>query len=291
MTESGAPPGTLYVVATPIGNLEDLSPRAVAALACSRLIACEDTRRTRLILARHGIKARLLSYHRFNEAGRLQILLETLRRGESVALTSDGGTPAISDPGALLVRRAREEGHRIVPIPGASAITALLSASGFPPGPFVFVGFLPHRKGERRRHLEALRREARPLLFFESPRRLVDALGDALEILGDRQIVLGREMTKLHEEFLSGPLGVVRTALAGREIKGEISFLLSGADETMLAPVRAGESDPPESAADAVRRLVEGGWDPKEAMRRVARERGISRRQVYRDVLRSRRDG
>jgi 16S rRNA (cytidine1402-2'-O)-methyltransferase len=291
LTRNGVLRGTLYVIATPIGNLDDLSPRAVAALAGSRLIACEDTRRTRVILARHGLKTRLLSYHRFNEAGRLETLLQTLRRGDSIALTSDGGTPAISDPGALLVRRAREEGHRIVPVPGASAITALLSASGFPAGPFTFIGFLPRRKGERRRQLEALRRETRPLLFFESPHRLVESLGDALDILGDREIVLGREMTKVHEEFCSGTIAAVRADFAGREVKGEVAFVVAGADAREPAAASSVPTGPLETPAAAVRRLVAAGWDRKEAMRRVARERGLSRRQVYRDLLQPEEDG
>ncbi|HEU4400952.1 MAG TPA: 16S rRNA (cytidine(1402)-2'-O)-methyltransferase [Candidatus Polarisedimenticolia bacterium] len=294
-----APRGTLYVIGTPIGNLEDLSPRAVTALAQSRLIACEDTRRTRAIMARHGLTTRLVSCHKFNESRRAGEVLKALAQGASVALVSDGGTPGVSDPGALLVRRARADGHRVVPIPGASAVTALLSVSGVPSGPFTFIGFLPHRRGERRRTLEALRLERRPLLFFESPRRVGATLQDALEILGDREICLGREMTKIHEEFLCGSLRIVRDALAGRALKGEISFLLTGADDGSLreARDRVGAADPSiarsgtvpaESPAESVRRLVRGGMDRKEAMRRVARERGLPRRVVYKDLLRDR---
>jgi 16S rRNA (cytidine1402-2'-O)-methyltransferase len=295
-----APRGTLYVVGTPIGNLEDLSPRAAAALAASRVVACEDTRNTRALMVRHGLRTRLISYHKFNEAERAESLLALLRRGESVALVSDGGTPGISDPGALLVRRAREEGHRLVPVPGPSALTALLSASGFAPGPFTFIGFLPHRRGARRKCLEGLRREPRPLLFFEAPHRLLASLDDALEILGDREAFLGREMTKIHEEFIAGRLSALCAAFAGRAVRGEIAFLVQGATE---AVGRAGEeaaerpADGPggatgadEPPAAAVLRLLQAGWDRKEAMRRVARERGISRRDVYRDMLRGRKD-
>jgi 16S rRNA (cytidine1402-2'-O)-methyltransferase len=290
-----APRGTLYVVGTPIGNLEDLSPRAVAVLGASRVVACEDTRTTSALMVRHGLGTRLVSYHRFNEARRAEALLAILRRGESVALVTDGGTPGISDPGALLVRRAREEGHRVVPVPGPSALTALLSASGFPPGPFTFVGFLPHRKGERRRCLEELRRETRPLLVFEAPHRLQASLEDAIEVLGDRGAFLGREMTKVHEEFISGRLSALRAAFAGREVRGEIALLVEGALEPAGRRDRdadgppGGSADAGEPPAAAVRRLLEAGWDRKEAMRRVARERGISRRDVYRDLLRGRK--
>jgi len=283
--------GTLYVVGTPIGNLDDLSFRALEVLRGSALIACEDTRRTRAILARHGMKTRLLSYHKFNESGRCEVILAALREGKGVALVSDGGTPGISDPGALLVRRARQEGIHVVPVPGPSALTALLSASGLPPGPFTFIGFLPHRQGERRRLLSALRAEPRPLVFFESPHRILAALQDALEILGDRHAVLGREMTKVHEEFLAGTLGAVRETLGRRPVKGEIAFLVAGADE---AEARRTTGDAPpsdEPAARAVRRLVAAGCDRKEALRRVARERGLSRREVYRQVLRAAQDG
>ncbi len=281
--------GTLYVVATPIGNLEDLSPRATAVLASADLIACEDTRVTRALAARHAVTTRRVSYHRFNEAESAAHLLEVLGRGGSVALVTDGGTPGISDPGALLVRRAREEGHRVVPVPGPSALTTLLSASGFPSGPFTFVGFLPHRRGERRRILEALRREPRPLVVFESPRRLLATLEDARAILGDRETALGREMTKVHEELLSGRLSSIIAAFAGRDVKGEIAFMIAGADAASVSEAATAPA-PAESPAEAVGRLVAAGWDRKEAMRRVARERGLSRRQVYHDLLGGRRD-
>jgi 16S rRNA (cytidine1402-2'-O)-methyltransferase len=282
------PRGTLYVVATPIGNLDDLSPRAVEAFSASDLVACEDTRRSRILLSRHGLKTPLLSYHKFNEMHRLPDLLDALRRGRSVTLVSDGGTPGISDPGAKLVRAAREAGHRVVPIPGPSAVTALLSASGLEPGPFTFIGFLPHRKGERRRALEALRAEPRPLLFFESPRRVVATLEDALAILGDREAFLGREMTKLHEEFVAGTIRTVLSAFAGREVRGEVAFLLGGAGR---GPAPAGhETVPGEAPGRRVYSLIQAGLDRKEAMRRVARETGLSRRDLYRMILRERED-
>jgi 16S rRNA (cytidine1402-2'-O)-methyltransferase len=290
MRRDGAARGTLYVVGTPIGNLDDLSPRAIAALGESRVVACEDTRRTRGLLARRGLRARLVSYHRLNESRRAAELVAILREGGSVALVSDGGTPGISDPGAELVRRAHDEGHRVVPVPGPSAVTALVSASGFPPGPFTFVGFPAHRQAVRRRQLEALRHEPRPLLFFESPLRLRATLMDAIEILGDRTAFLGREMTKIHEEFLRGTLREIVEALGPRAVKGEVAFLVSGADAAGAPPnAGSGGAAPEESIAAAVRRLVAGGLDRKEAMRRVARERGVSRRDVYQEVLREAR--
>jgi len=284
-----APRGTLYVVGTPIGNLEDLSARAIEALGASDLVACEDTRRSRILLARHHLRPRLVSCHRFNETRRVPEIMRTLDRGGRVSLVSDGGTPGISDPGARLVSAARAAGHSIVPIPGPSAITALLSASGFEAGPFTFIGFLPHRKGERRRVLESLRSETRPLLFFESPLRIVATLQDTLEILGDRDAFLGREMTKVHEELLSGTLGGLRAVLEQRGPRGEIAFLVAGA----RCAASAGAPAPGAAAEDPgprVRALIESGVDRKEAMRRVARESGLSRRDLYRRLLRDREE-
>ena len=283
VNRSPDPRGTLYVVATPIGHLDDITLRALNVLSRSRVIACEDTRVTRGLLSRHGLKARLVSCHRFNEARRADDILEVLSRGEMAAYVTDGGTPAISDPGALLIRRARDEGHRVIPIPGPSALTTLLSVSGWASTAFTFLGFLPHRKGERRRALEAARDEPRPLLFFESPHRLRASLDDAAEVLGDRGAFLGREMTKIHEEFLSGTLGSIRKALAGRTIRGEVAILVEGIPAG--SPRSAASEEPPEPPADSVRRLIEAGWDRREALRKVARERGISRREIYRILM------
>ena len=218
----------------------------------------------------------------------MEAILDSLRQGQDVGLVSDGGTPGISDPGALMVRRARAAGYAVVPLPGPSAVSTLLSASGFQGGPFTFVGFLPHRRGERQRALQSLRLEVRPLLFFESPRRLRDTLEDALGILGDREAFLGREMTKIHEEYLAGPLSSVLAAFAGRAVKGEVAFLIAGADEATLRSEevsRAHGERPQPSPAVAVRALIAAGWDRKEAMRRIARERGLSRREIYKELL------
>ncbi len=290
MIRSSEPRGTLYVVGTPIGNLDDLTPRALSVFAESDLVACEDTRRTGVILSRHGLVKRTISYHRFNETRRLPQILEALRKGMRIALATDGGTPGISDPGAILVRAARREGHRVIPVPGPSALTALLSVGGFDPGPFTFIGFLPHRKGERRRALLALRAEPRPLVFFESPQRIVAALADAIEALGDREAVLGREMTKIHEEFIAGTLGSIRDALSGGRVKGEIALLVAGAGADVAAAGIPSGGAAGEPVAARVRRLIGAGVDRKEAMRRVAREAGLSRREVYRETLRERED-
>jgi 16S rRNA (cytidine1402-2'-O)-methyltransferase len=292
MDAERGPRGTLYVVGTPIGNLDDLSPRAVKAFATSDLVACEDTRRSRTLLSRHGLTTRLVSYHKFNEMRRVPEILDALGRGGRVSLVSDGGTPGISDPGARLVSAARDAGHLVVPIPGPSAITALVSVSGLDSGPFTFIGFLPHRKGERRRALESLHAEPRPLLFFESPRRVVATLTDALEILGDRGALLGREMTKMHEEFVAGTISTLLAAFEGREPRGEIAFLLAGAVQpppAATAPLIPG-APADEGPGRRVRLLIDAGLDRKEAMRRVARETGLSRRDLYRMILRDREE-
>jgi 16S rRNA (cytidine1402-2'-O)-methyltransferase len=286
--DSSARQGTLYVVGTPIGNLEDLSPRAVATLGDCRLIAAEDTRKTRRLMTRHGLGGRVVSYHKFNEARRVPDLLAALAVGDSVALVSDAGTPGLSDPGALLVSRARDAGHRVVPIPGPSAVTTLLSASGFPSGPFTFIGFLPSRRAARRSALEQLRDEPRPLLFFEAPHRVLDMLDDLRAVLGDRTICLGREMTKLHEEFLSGTVESVRGRLAAGPPKGEISLLITAPPARSLRPPEDSRQ-PPEKPGESVLRLLAAGWERKEALRRVAKECGLSRRQVYNDLLRAQR--
>ena len=289
MPRDAAARGTLFVVGTPIGHLDDLSARAAEVLASCDLIACEDTRRSRVLLDRRGLRVPLISCHKFNEAARLPRILATLAEGRRVALISDGGTPGLSDPGARLVRAAREAGHAVVPVPGPSAVTALLSVSGFETGPFTFAGFLPHRRGERRRFLQGLAAEPRPILFFESPRRLVEALRDAVDTLGDRDAVLGREMTKKHEEIVAAPLSQLLATFETGPVLGEIAFLVAGAKSGAPATTAAGARTPGAAAGEPpsrrVRRLVAEGMDRKEAMRLVARETGLSRRAIYRSLL------
>jgi 16S rRNA (cytidine1402-2'-O)-methyltransferase len=301
--------GTLFVVATPIGHLDDLSPRAIDTLRRCGLVACEDTRVTRGLLSRHAISSRVVSCHKHNEHQRTARILAALEDGVDVALVSDGGTPGLSDPGAVVVRAARAAGATIAPIPGPSAVTALWSVSGFPSGPFTVIGFLPHRRGERRRTIESLREEARPLVFFESPHRILDSLADLRDILGDRQACLGREMTKIHEEYLSGPLSALGDSLARRALRGEFTLLVDGALAARApagTPVGGGRSPAAGPAPDAgpvqdagqilagaasqVLRLVAEGMERRAALRRVARSTGVPRRTLYAELVRQRND-
>jgi len=221
-------PGILYIVATPIGNLEDITLRALRVLKEVDMIAAEDTRHTQILLSHHDIHTPLTSYHEHNEKTKSQELVTRLARGQNVALVSDAGTPAISDPGFRLVVRAIRAGVRIIPVPGASALTAVLSASGLPTDRFVFEGFLPARKTQRRERLQTLRDETRTLIFFEAPHRLKDTLGDIRELLGNREAVLAREVSKIHEEFLRGPASELVRALGSDAIRGEVTLIISG---------------------------------------------------------------
>ncbi len=271
--------GTLFVVATPLGNLEDLSPRAERILRSSALVACEDTRRTARLLARFGIEVRTISCHRFNERARLEPVLRVLHEGGDVALVSDGGTPGVSDPGSLLVRAARGEGLSVSPVPGPTAVAALLSASGLTADRFLFDGFLPHRPGERRRRLAELARETRTVVVFEAPHRIRDALHDAAEILDRRPLVLGRELTKIHETLLSGSAEEILAALGDGDIRGEIALAIEGAREGAV-PGRRGAAA---RIADAWREALEAaGGDRHVALRTAAKTLGIRRDELAR---------
>ena len=221
-------PGIIYIVATPIGNLEDITLRALRVLKEVAVVAAEDTRHTQILLSHYDIHTPLTSYHEHNEKTKSQELVTRLARGQNVALVSDAGTPAISDPGFRLVVRAIRAGVRIIPVPGASALTAVLSASGLPTDRFVFEGFLPARKTQRRERLQTLRDETRTLIFFEAPHRLKDTLGDIRELLGNREAVLAREVSKIHEEFLRGPASELVRALGSDAIRGEVTLIISG---------------------------------------------------------------
>jgi 16S rRNA (cytidine1402-2'-O)-methyltransferase len=273
--------GTLFVVATPLGNLEDLSARAERVLRSAALVACEDTRRTAKLLSRLGIEARTISCHRFNERARLEPILRVLREGGDVALVSDGGTPGVSDPGSLLVRAAREEGLSVSPVPGPTAVAALLSASGLAADRFVFDGFLPHRPGERRRRLRELARETRTVVVFEAPHRIKDALRDAAEILDRRPFVLGRELTKIHETLLSGAAEEILVALGDGEVRGEIALAIEGARDTG-APRPGGTTA---RMADAWREALEAaGGDKRAALRAVAKAFRMRRDEAARRI-------
>jgi 16S rRNA (cytidine1402-2'-O)-methyltransferase len=270
-------PGTLFVVATPLGNLEDLTLRALRVLREASLVACEDTRRTGTLLRAHAIATPTTSYFEQNERWKGERILDALRAGRDVALVSDAGTPGISDPGYRLVRDARAGGLPVVPVPGPSAAIAALSVSGLPTDRFLFVGFLPPRSGPRRRALEELSRERPTLVFYESPVRVVDCLADMAELLGDRDAFLCREATKRHEEYLRSPLSAIRASLAGRQaVKGEIVLVVAGASE----PAPAGGEDP----VALYRALAGEGRTRREAVKEAARRLGRHAREVYRLV-------
>jgi 16S rRNA (cytidine1402-2'-O)-methyltransferase len=271
------------VVGTPIGNLEDLSVRALSTLRGAALVACEDTRVTRAILARHDLDVPLLSCHRFNERVRARRILEVLGAGGDVALLSDSGTPGVSDPGAAVVEAARAAGVRLAPGAGPTAAAALFSVSGLQ-GSFTFVGFLPARAGERRRALEGLRSEPRSLVLYESPHRIVRMLRDAAEILGERVAILGRELTKVHEEVQHGTLQDLAAAVEQREPRGEFTLVIAAPAPAARAPGQDAEGDL-EAAVEEVRARVLRGEDRREALRHAARAHGVRRRALYARLL------
>ncbi len=272
-----AMPGRLYVVATPIGNLEDITYRAVRILREAGEIACEDTRQTRKLLAHFGIQKPTVSYHEHNEAERAGELTERLRDGETIALVSDAGMPLVSDPGYRLVRAAIEAGIAVEPVPGPSAVLAALSASGLPTDAFHFGGFLPAKPGQRIHALEKLAEEQATLIFFEAPHRVVEALEAVEQVLGPRPVVVARELTKVHEEFLRGTPAEVRAQLEARDaIKGEITLLIGKATVPVV-------EDTP--VTEAVEELVRGGTPRMDAIKQVARKRGLSKREVYGRIL------
>jgi 16S rRNA (cytidine1402-2'-O)-methyltransferase len=267
----------LYVVATPIGNLEDISLRALRVLKEVNRIAAEDTRHTQTLLNHYGITTPLTSYHEHNERSKVRSLIERLARGENIALVSDAGTPAISDPGYRLVGAAIREKLSVVPIPGACAALAVLSASGLPSDRFAFEGFLPAAKQERKNKLQALKGETRTMIFYEAPHRLKESLEDLLQIFGDREISIGREMSKLHEEFLRGAVSAVLLQLAERDVKGELTLIVHGATVEF------------EIAEDQLKaeigRLIAAGNGAKEISELIGGRYGLAKREVYRRVL------
>jgi 16S rRNA (cytidine1402-2'-O)-methyltransferase len=272
--------GCLYLVATPIGNLEDITVRAIRILKEADLIACEDTRQTQKLLNHYGIRKEMVSYHEHNELTRSPELVIELEQGAQIALVSDAGTPGISDPGHRLVTLCLRHHIRVVPIPGPSALVAALAASGLPTEEFLFVGFLPARAGARRKALDALKAESRTLIFYEAPHRVVEALADALEILGARPAVIAREVTKIHEEFLRGPLADLLESARKRAPRGEITLLI-GAGDPQMQPVGVSVS-----LKERVAQLeAEGGVDRKAALKQAARERGLGKREAYKQLL------
>jgi 16S rRNA (cytidine1402-2'-O)-methyltransferase len=270
-------PGLLYLVATPIGNLEDITYRAVRILGAADLIACEDTRHTRRLLDHYHIQKPTISYHDHNEAERTAELAARLRAGAVIALVSDAGMPLVSDPGYRLVTAAIEDGIPVQPVPGPSAALTALAASGLPTDAFRFGGFLPSKPGQRAKVLEALAEEHATLVFYEAPHRILDALEAVEAALGPRPVVVARELTKIHEEFLRGTAAEIRVQLAAREaVKGEITLLIGKA----AGPVP--DDTPVEEAVGA---LINAGTPRMDAIKQVARRRGLSKRQVYEKLL------
>ncbi len=267
-------PGTLYIVATPIGNLEDITLRALRILREADVIACEDTRQTRKLLDHYGVAKPTVSYHEHNETVRTPELIERLRAGARVALVSDAGTPLISDPGYRLVAAAVENGIRVESVPGPSAAIAALAASGLPSDAFYFAGFLPARSTQRKKALARLKDIPATLIFYEAPHRILNTLAEIEEVLGERPVVLGREITKIHEEYLRGtPAELLKTRMA---LKGELTVLVGRA-----AGPAAGDEV---TLLEAVEAHLRSGLSRMDAIKAVARERGLAKRDVYREV-------
>lgn len=273
-------PGTLYLVATPIGNLADITHRALQVLREVDLIACEDTRHTRKLLQHYGIDKKTVSYHEHNEQQRAAGLIELLQQGSSIAVVSDAGTPAISDPGFRLVRTAIEHDVNVVPLPGPSALITALVAAGLPTDEFFFGGFLPARSSARRARLSELRSVPGTLIFYEAPHRLAASLKDAYEILGERDAVVARELTKLHEEIRRARLSELSEHYSNAEPRGEIVLLIDRKvlDDAVEKPARA-------SISSLVAQFEAEGLDHRAALKKAARELGLSRAEAYRQLV------
>jgi 16S rRNA (cytidine1402-2'-O)-methyltransferase len=274
--------GTLYLVATPIGNLEDITHRAVRILHAVKVIACEDTRHTRKLLNHYGINTKTISYHEHNERERAAELLKLLETGSDVAIVSDAGTPGISDPGFQLARLAIEAGVPVVPVPGPSALISALIASGLPTDEFFFGGFLPARSGARRARLAELRSLPATLIFYEAPHRIAASLRDAHEILGEREAVVARELTKMHEEIVRGRLSELRERFSTREhARGEMVLIIDRAVIESATETEAAVA----SIAEMVAKLESEGLDHRAALKKAARALGLSRDEAYRRLV------
>jgi 16S rRNA (cytidine1402-2'-O)-methyltransferase len=274
--------GCLYLVGTPIGNLEDMTLRGLRILQEVDQIACEDTRHTSKLLNHYKIEKPLVSYHEHNEMTRAPALVVALEQGAKIALVSDAGMPLVSDPGHRLVAMCLRHQIPVVPIPGPSALLAALSASGLPNEEFLFMGFLPSRSGERRRALERLRIENRTIILYEAPHRVEECVADTREILGDRPACLAREVTKLHEEFRRGKLSELAASLEERPARGEITLLIGPED---ASEARA-NADSTQSLSDRVDELIrQAKLDRKDALKLAAKERGLTRRAAYGQLL------
>lgn len=270
--------GKLYLVATPIGNLQDMSQRAIETLKSVDLIACEDTRHTRKLLNHFGISNKLTSYHEHNEIERAEELAAMLSDGRSVAIVSDAGTPAICDPSFRIVQRAHEIGAEVIPIPGPAAFVSAVVASGLATDSVFFGGFLPSRAGDRRKRLEEVREIPATLIFYETPHRITRSLADCLDVLGDRDAAVARELTKLHEEIIRGSLSELLSKFSSANSKGEFVLVID----------RAGSSEPAVKGAGTLmarlKELEDEGLDHKAALKKAAKEFGLSKSEAYRIV-------
>jgi 16S rRNA (cytidine1402-2'-O)-methyltransferase len=265
--------GTLYIVSTPIGNLEDITLRALRVFKEADLIAAEDTRRSVKLLSHYGISKPMISYWREKEKVRSDEIIRRLQGGQSVALVSDAGTPGISDPGAVLIKKAIEEHIPVVPIPGPSAFVAALSISGLPTEEFTFVGFLPSRKVQRRKVLKDLSLERRTLIFYEAPHRIVDTLADMEEMLGKRKAAVSREITKIHEDILRGNITEIAGEIRKNKVAGEFVIIVEGKVEEN----RPSERD----VLSEVSLLMKRGLGRKEAVKKIAGQYGLSKNELY----------
>jgi 16S rRNA (cytidine1402-2'-O)-methyltransferase len=273
--------GTLYLVSTPIGNLEDITHRAVRILSEVDVIACEDTRHTRKLLNHYGINTKTVSYHEHNERERAAELLKLMASGADVAIVTDAGTPGISDPGFRLTRLAVDNGVRVVPVPGASAVITALVASGMPTDEFFFGGFLPARSGARRTRLKELGTVPATLVFYEAPHRIAATLKDAHEVLGERGAVVARELTKMHEEIVRGRLSELAARFNSAEsARGEIVLII---DRTEIKTEVT--DNPSVNIASLVESLENAGLDHRAALKKAARELGLSRAEAYRRLV------
>ena len=284
---SATPGPALYLVATPIGNLQDITLRALRVLKEVDVIACEDTRQTHKLLRHYAIATRTTSYHEHNEMTRSAELVKEIQEGASVALVTDAGMPGISDPGYRLITLAIRHHIRVVPIPGASAFLAALVASGLPTDAFRFGGFLPAKRGERRAALEAVKNSPRTQVFYEAPHRALETLADIVAVLGpNRPVVMARELTKIHEEFLRGRASDVLETMKSRDsVRGEITLLIAKAEQADVQPAATGRP----TVRERVQQIMsEAKIDEKSALKRVAKERGVSKSEAYREMQRER---
>lgn len=277
--------GTLFLVATPIGNLQDISFRAVETLKTVDLIACEDTRHTRKLLTHFGVKNKLVSYHEHNEIERAEEFAALLESGKSVAVVSDAGTPGIADPGFRLVQKAREIGAKIVPIPGAVAFVNALIVSGLPTDSLFFGGFLPSKKSERQNRLGEVKAIPATLCFYETPHRIAKSLADCLEILGNRRAVVAREITKLHEEIIHGNLEDLQKRFSEKQTKGEIVLMIERESLSALNSQLSTDKTLPERVSE----IEASGIDRKTALKKAAKEFGLSKAEAYKIMLEEKR--